>query len=226
MKKLILFISSFAFIVILFLAFKNNLVLAATKVSNARCLTISGTFNAKNWSGGTMMVGCNGDNGKFCKGQIAEVKPGKSYNLTKCSCPPYASGCLVIGKKLVLKNDGPNKRPRLHVVGNRVPNKCELIHKKNVCGTNGHAINVDFKVTCQKEECPVPNPVLNVKVNCPNCSTQVETIPAIAPAAEGESCGRGASDQGNVQCRSGLTCVFGDDPSLGTCELVETGAAQ
>ncbi len=226
MKKLILLFTSFAFIVILVLGLKNNLVLAANKVSNSRCLTISGTFNAKNWSGGTMMVGCNGDNGRYCKGQIAEVKPGKSYNLTKCSCPPYASGCLVIGKKLVLKNDGPNKRPRVHVVGNKVPNKCELVNKKNVCGTNGHAINVDFKVTCEKEICPVPNPVLNVKVNCPNCSQQSDANSDTVVAQEGESCGASDGDGKNVNCQSGLTCVYGDDSGVGTCQVVETGGTQ
>jgi hypothetical protein len=156
-----------------------------------------------------MMVGCSGDNGKFCKGQIAEVKPGKKYTLTKCSCPPYASGCLVIGKNLKLKNDGPQNRPRVRVIGNKVPNKCVLTHKNNVCGTNGHAINVDFKVTCKKEVCPVPNPVLNVKVTCPNCNQESGSVPT--PTFCGGIAG--------VACPVGYSCQLeSDNPDAGgTC---------
>lgn len=189
MKKRLVLLSVFIFSFIFFLVvgINNNIANAANRVSNPRCLTITGEFNAKNWVGGPMMVGCGGDNGNFCKGQVASVKPGKKFTLTKCSCPPYANGCLVIGKKVVLKNDGPKNRPRAHVIGDRVPNKCVLTHKNNVCGTNGRSITVNFKVTCKAPTptdtptptvtntptpttiCPIPEPVINVKITCPNC---------------------------------------------------------
>ena len=168
MKKALL---TLVFIFIFFLGFKYSSY-AANRVTNQRCLTITGTFTAKNWVGGSMMVGCGGDNGKYCKGQIEKVKPGKKFTLSKCSCPPYASGCLVIGRNLKLKNDGPQKRPRVRVIGDRVPNKCKLDVKKNVCGRNGDVITGNFKVTCKKDVCPVPPQVLNVKVTCPNCVSE------------------------------------------------------
>lgn len=168
MRKIVI---SFVFIFIFLLGFvySSN---AANRVTNQRCLTITGTFTAKNWVGGTMMVGCGGDNGNFCKGQVEKVKPGKKFTLTKCSCPPYANGCLVVGRNLKLKNDGPQNRPRVRVIGDRVPNKCTLDVKKNVCGRNGDVITGNFKVTCKKDVCPVPAQVLNVKVTCPNCQTK------------------------------------------------------
>jgi len=171
MKKVLI---SFVFIFIFLFGITYSSY-AANRVTNQRCLTITGTFTAKNWVGGSMMVGCGGDNGKFCKGQVEKVKPGKKFTLTKCSCPPYANGCLVVGRNLKLKNDGPQKRPRVRVIGDRVPNKCTLDVKKNVCGRNGDVINGNFKVTCKKDVCPVPAQVLNVKVTCPNCQTQDTT---------------------------------------------------
>ena len=239
MKKIIL---SSVFIFILFLVFKNNFSLAANRVTDARCLTITGTFTAKNWSGGPMMVGCGGDNGKVCKGDTASVKPGKKFTLTRCSCPPYANGCLVIGKKVVLKNDGPNKRPRARVIGDKVPAKCSISHKKNVCGVNGIAITVNFKVTCNAPRptdtptttitntptptssvCPVPNPVLNIKITCPNCNNVTPSItPTVTPAST--FCGGIAG----VKCPSGYVCNNTNDPdSSGTCEIAPTrGSSQ
>lgn len=190
MKKIIL---SSVFIFILFFVLKNNFSIAANRVTDARCLTITGTFTGKNWSGGPMMVGCDGDNGKTCKGDVESVKPGKQFTLKHCSCPPYARGCLVIGKKVQLKNDGPNGRPRARIIGNKVPASCNIKHKENVCGVNGSVITVNFKVICNAPTptntptptitntptptpsvCPKPSPVLNVKITCPNCLQQEE----------------------------------------------------
>ncbi len=174
MKKLL-----FLFVFILLFIFAHKLSFAANRVTDQRCLTITGKFTAKNWTGGPMMVGCNGDAGNVCKGQLQKVRPGQTFTLTKCSCPPFASGCLVIGKNLKLEKNNQG-RPRVKVIGKKVPDKCTLTHKKNVCGVNSQAINANFNVKCNVPtptftptpsitSCPVPKPVVNVKVTCPNC---------------------------------------------------------
>lgn len=142
MKKLIL---AAVFIFVLFFFIKNNFSYATNQVSQ-HCLGITGKFSALNWVGGSVMVGCDGDAGKYCKGQLATIKPGETYKLTKCSCPPYADGCIKFGKKLTLVNNSAG-RPRVKVV-EKISNKCTLTHKNNVCGTNGNVIDVDFKISC------------------------------------------------------------------------------
>ncbi|MBI3984469.1 MAG: hypothetical protein HY344_00810 [Candidatus Levybacteria bacterium] len=202
MKKLIFL---FVFILFIFLVSKQNLF-AANRVTDARCLTITGKFTAKNWVGGPMMVGCNGDAGKVCNGQLQKVRPGQTFTLSKCSCPPFASGCLVIGKNLKLEKNNQG-RPRVKVVGKKIPDKCTLTHKKNVCGVNGQAINANFNIKCNAPTstntptptitltptltpsvCPFPDTVVNVKVTCPTCVDESLKIPSVTIKITNLSC--------------------------------------
>jgi hypothetical protein len=85
MKKLILFIVSFA--ISLFLAHST------ASLSNAACMTISGSVQvvAGQWPAGYsgLALACAGDNPvgpSNCGGSNATVGPGGSFNFTNCSC--------------------------------------------------------------------------------------------------------------------------------------------
>jgi hypothetical protein len=131
----------------LFFIFINNFSFAADNLSRV-CLTIKGQFTATGWKGGSMMAGCSGDRGQYCKGQIVKnLKPGDKFVLTKCSCPPFADGCLKIGQKLELKK-GSDGRPKIVNTPPHVPNKCTLTHTSNLCGSNGKTITANFKISC------------------------------------------------------------------------------
>lgn len=174
------------------------LLTSIIKVSDAAprpddvCLTITGKFTATNWVGGKIQVGCDGDNGRLCKGQIAkDIRPNDNFTLTKCSCPfnnrteeerNYADGCLKVAKELVIRNDGPKGRPRVHAV-KEFPSQCSLpsskfefdknepkkLYSSLKCGRNGQDIEVNIKATC-------PGPIVTVTdTNTPTPTTQVVT---------------------------------------------------
>jgi len=103
----------------------------AQNLSN--CLTIKGKFTATNWTGGSVTVSCQGDSGPSgCTGESQTVQPGGSYELKKCSCPPYADGCLKV---------------------QGTPNACSLSDISKYCGTNKNKITGDFQISC-----PAPTP--------------------------------------------------------------------
>lgn len=190
MKKLLI---SLLVLFTLFFAYRLNS--AQAQLTNPACLGISGKFTAQNWTSGSVMVGCDGDAGQNCPGQLKTVYPGQSYSLTKCSCPPYSDGCLKVAKKLKLVKNSLG-RPIVEVVGQRFPNSCQISNIKNICGTNGNVITGNFKISCSvptstptptpsptpkpsvtPKPSPTPTPticvgpskVTNVKVTCPNC---------------------------------------------------------
>lgn len=199
MKKILLFIS----VIILFI-FLGKLNLANAQLANPACLGITGKFTAQNWKGGPVMVGCNGDAGANCPGQLKKVYPNQSYTLTKCSCPPYADGCLKVAKELKLVKNSAG-RPRVQVVGKRLPNSCTITKIANICGTNGNIIKGNFKISCNVAQTPTPeftgtptpttppsnsptppicvepDAVTNVRVSCPNCSASNNTSPSTSP---------------------------------------------
>ncbi len=185
MKKIILF---------LFLILFGSLFLKfslAPAYANPRCITFKVKVTAKNWPGGGLQVGCPGDKGPQCVGQIKDIRPGqKEVTLGKCSCYPNQNGCLTLGKKLKL---GPLDHGKKKViVVTKIPSKCELTNKKKFCGSNGQTKKATFKLTCKKPStsntptpkltkkptppiCVGPEKVTNVKVTCPSCFENTPT---------------------------------------------------
>ena len=205
MRKLVLLLgSSYLLFFIL-----NNTPAYASGTLATNCLAITGKFTSTAWSGGNIMVGCDGDNGNNdgianndCVGQVLTVRPNQSFILRKCSCGIYADGCLKVGKTLTLKKDGPGNRPRVHGMTTVITNKCTISYNKNICGQNGHTITSNVKGVCVSTPtptpmstptptpsptpvptptpiCPVPGVVTNIKITCPDC---LGTTPSPTPA--------------------------------------------
>lgn len=190
MKKL-LFIFIFLFGSVFF--FRN---LASEAYANPRCITFKVKVTAKNWPGGKLQIGCPGDRGPACVGEIKDIRPGqqKEVVLGKCSCFPNDNGCVVLGKELKFVTQ-PNGKKKV-IVDKPIPAKCEYLSKKKFCGTNGQTKKPTFRLTCEKKPtptpteeitptpstsvtptpsiCPVPKKVTNVKVSCPNCFSSNE----------------------------------------------------
>lgn len=177
MKK-ILFLSLSVF----FIAFLFFLKTPKAVFANPHCINFIVKVTAKNWVGGKLQIGCPGDTGRFCKGEIKDIKPGgKTVKLGACSCFPNSNGCLTLGKKLKFAAV-KNGKKRVVIVGDQLPKKCVLKTTKKFCSSNGKYPKASFKIVCTKAPititdtvtptgvCPVPKPVLNVKVTCPNCN--------------------------------------------------------
>lgn len=192
MNKLIF---GFAFILLSLLFFK---VIPGTALANARCITFKVKVTASHWPGGGLQIGCPGDRGPQCVGQIKDIRPGqKEVVLGKCSCFPNQNGCLTLGKKLKF---GPmqNGKKKIVVV-TKIPAKCTLTNTKKFCGSNGQHKKANYKLVCTKDVvtptntptptpeeqtptptpgiCPAPKTVTNVKVTCPNCFSGNEPTP-------------------------------------------------
>lgn len=158
--------------------------------ANPKCITFKVKVSAKNWPGGKLQVGCPGDRGPECTGQIKEIRVGasKPVVLAKCSCYPNDNGCLTLGKKLKMGNLVKGKRKV--VIVTPIPSKCEITNKHKICGGNGDVIPGTFKIRCDRPNptpspstsvipspsvspspsiCPIPKVVPNVRVSCPDC---------------------------------------------------------
>lgn len=130
--------------------------------NNPYCVGMSGKFTATNWPGGSIMVACAGDSGSGgCRGEIATIKPGESFDFDNCTCPPYTSesifgrsGCVVIGKSLKITQLSNGNRP---VQGSTsLPPGCKLNKSQPIaCGVNGDVIKAPFSITCTA---PSPTP--------------------------------------------------------------------
>ncbi len=103
----------------------------------ANCLKMSVTVSATNWPGGVITASCPGDNGANCIGESGSAGPGGTINLTRCSCPPYASGCV-------------------NIPTSQFPPGCTSTLSGPTCGTNGNAISMQLKLTCPAPPTPCP----------------------------------------------------------------------
>jgi hypothetical protein len=221
MKKLILPI-----ILVIFSAFFFKFS-ASTALANSHCITFKVDIKASHWPGGNLQIGCPGDGGHVCTGQVVTVRPGQKHvKLGKCSCYPNENGCLKIGKKLRLPTTPAHGKRKIEVV-TPLPNKCKITKKSNFCGSNGQIKNAKFKITCQTKKpsivtpsiCVGPKPVANVKVTCPDCDTNNGPTPTPAPLAqEGESCATNETGTDAIACAEGLSCQNIDETGVGTCE--------
>jgi len=173
-------------------------------ISDPLCLQFKVTFKAdpkwkENGSNRYIMAGCDGQgswkpNRPGCTGGLVKIKPGETATLGRCSCfnidgVTNQEGCLKIGKKLTIEDQktGYRKRRNVTVVKPlqntdectfKVTNKKgkELIPdgSKYICGTNEQKKEVNVKVKCERQECPKPGNVANVKVTCPECKNVEE----------------------------------------------------
>lgn len=199
MKKL-LFLISLLVITPIFLKVTPTSVFA-----DPHCITFKVKVKATNYPGGTLQIGCPGDRGPQCTGQIKDIRVGASNPviLGKCSCFPNDNGCIKIGKKLEKKALN-SKGKREIVIKTPIPSKCKVTSDK-VCGTNGQVVKGTIRLKCNAPtktvtptltppddtntptptsgQCPVPETVPNVRVTCPTCFGD-ETTPTPTPVDE------------------------------------------
>lgn len=143
-------------IMVLLGAFVFPTDVAAQSVSNQYCLGIYGRFSATNWPGGTIDVGCSGDTGTAgCTGAVTSLSPGQSFSFGNCTCPPFADGCLKVGKKLQITQQADGNRP---VTGDfSLPAGCQLTTAL-ACGVNGNVVVGSFNISCSASPTPTKPP--------------------------------------------------------------------
>lgn len=166
-------------VLILILIISINKISKAATPSNQQCLVITGHFYATgNWpANATIDVGCDGDGGSLgCNGGTPKtIRPGQDFVLDKCSCPPYANGCLKVAGKLEMIKDGAVRKPRARATA-VFPTQCSLpssvfileqptttkytsaanksrytTYYQSVpgkCSINGQPANIDIVATC------------------------------------------------------------------------------
>jgi len=198
MKYLKLFILGLFLFSFMFVSIESVLAQTSTfKPYRKLCVGIQGKFIANStWKGGAIQVGCGGDDGgrlpqsrraaEACLGEVQIVQPGKPFRLTMCSCFGSDKGCLKIGKDLKREPLNADKRRTITVVKriDEMPqfinNNCTRKRTGEVCGSNGERIEANIVIKCEVptktatptptgEICPVPEPVKNVKITCPDC---------------------------------------------------------
>ncbi len=145
MKKLLFLSSSFLFLFLL-IAFPPK-----TDAQNlANCLKMNVNIQATNWPGGTVNVSCAGDNGPSgCVGSSNSGTPGQTVPLDKCSCPPYADGCLQAS----------------------FPAQCTEVISGPRCGTNGNVIDPTITVNCPEQKKEEPKCTVGEVCGANECST-------------------------------------------------------
>lgn len=176
--------------------------------ADPRCITFKVKVTAKNWPAGankTLQVGCPGDRGPQCTGQIKNIRVGASEPvvLGKCSCFPNDHGCLKLGENLKL-NPVNSSGKRTLVIEKAIPRKCKITNREKICGTNGQTVKGTFKLSCDTPTetptktvtqtktptpttgiCVGPEVVPNVRVKCPNCE-ESEPTPTVTPTPTDE----------------------------------------
>lgn len=174
--------------ILLMLAFLGSLSfykITPAAFADPRCITFKIKVTAKNYPGGNLQIGCPGDKGPQCVGQIKDIRPGapKAVILDKCSCYPNDNGCLTIGKKLKL---GPlTKGKKKIVVLTPIPAKCELASKKKICGGNGEKFEKTIKLICDKKLTPTPTGTTPTPTSTPTPTPTPTSTPTPTPSPTG-----------------------------------------
>lgn len=169
--KLIKFLTILLFFGVLLFGFQQKAL--ALNPYKKLCVGIDGTFTAdKNWKGGSIEIGCSGDNGgqvnqdpaRWCKGEVQTVKPGQRFRLTSCSCFGSDKGCLKVGKNLTLLPADSKGNRYISVVKTIQEtdafknNSCSIKlngiaitggGSNKVCGSNGEHITGNIKLSCK-----------------------------------------------------------------------------
>ena len=183
MRKLL-----FALAFILVLLFPLAKVARAEAPADPRCLSFNVTFTAKNWSGGSIDIGCQGLNKPPCTGGIISIrpKPGKKYTLNNCACPEnnkgvfkgWADGCLYVAKKLKpIKRSDSKNRPGVDV-DQPLSANCSINAKKFVKISNGFYKTKPGSCGLNKTEVDVP-----IKISCPGPSSTPTPTPTPTPSS-------------------------------------------
>ncbi|HBB76840.1 MAG: hypothetical protein A2186_02695 [Candidatus Levybacteria bacterium RIFOXYA1_FULL_41_10] len=142
-----------------------------------------------------IMAGCDGEGSwkpkrPACTGGLVKIHPGETATLGRCSCFNIGKvtdqeGCLKLGKKLTIEDQkkGYKKRRNVTVVeplSDTQECKIKVTNRKGkvlepddkfqyICGINEQKKKVNVNIKCEKQKCPKPAQVTNVKVTCPEC---------------------------------------------------------
>lgn len=158
--------------------------------ANPYCLGASGTFIASNWPAGqTIDIACAGDTGTAgCRGEIATLSPGQSYDFNNCTCAPYGTegdggttgltgGCLFVGRDLRL---APQNNGNVLVLGDTsLPPGCTLQGGNPIaCGSNGQVISRNISIVCNA---PTPTPTTPVPTATRTPTPSLTTTPTLTP---------------------------------------------
>lgn len=201
MKRIILTLFLFVMGSIYFLGLPSQVS------ADPRCITFKVKVTASNWPANqskVLQVGCPGDRGPQCTGQIKNIRVGASdpVVLGKCSCFPNDNGCLKLGKKLVL-NPVNSQGKKTVTIQTAIPTKCKITNREKICGTNGQTVKGTFRLSCNAPSktptktptpttpgetvtptftptpsiCVDPGIVPNVRVSCPNCNNIPTPLP-------------------------------------------------
>lgn len=142
MKKLVILFS------ILMIFILSTFVFSKKSFAADVCLDISGAFNATYWPNNDhqIRVWCDGDGGPYCNGDSEMLLPGAPFDLSGCSCEPYASGCLNI-------SGIPPECGEPEIVGPR-------------CGVNGQSLQTNINVYCPQACVPTERQYSQCGGNC------------------------------------------------------------
>lgn len=119
--------------------------LFSTKVNAtdlSQCLHMNVHVSATNWPGGApISATCDGDTGPSgCWSDSGSTSPNGTISLMKCSCPPYASGCVNIPTA-------------------SFPPSCTYNLSGPTCGVNTNTIDMYLTFTCPAPPTPCPGGV-------------------------------------------------------------------
>lgn len=188
MKKLVIVFSLAILLTLGFALFKKTYA-----QNTANCLKMDVNIQATNWPGGAVNVSCAGDNGPSgCVGSTASGSPGQTVTLDKCSCPPYADGCLQAS----------------------FPAQCNEVFSGPRCGTNGNVINPTITLNCPAP--PNNPPSCQVGASCGQNECSIINCNKAYPRKFDSNCNCVVDQSTQVDdnsCTQAVTCPSGTPPT-------------
>lgn len=160
--------------------------------NTANCLKMDVKIEASNWPGGTVNVWCAGDTGQNCTGSNKSGTPGETVQLDRCSCPPYADGCLEAS----------------------FPAQCTEVISGPRCGTNGNTINPTITVNCPAP--PNNPPACQVGATCGQNECSIINCNKAYPRKFDSNCNCVVDQSTQVDdtsCTQAVTCPSGTPPT-------------